>query len=220
MGLQVIGAAFGRTGSHSLAQALAHLGVGPCYTIYDVKKNPSHVALWNDALAERTVDWQELFQGYASTVEWPAVTFLPQILEAFPQAKVILTLRDADAWYTSAEATIFDALELAVHNPNSPGRLGPAIDLTRRLVLERTFEGNHRDREATIALYNRHIQSVIDLVPADHLLQYRLAQGWEPICAFLDAPLPEEPFPHVNDRASFLSSAPEWMKRLRKDRSG
>ncbi|MEZ4619102.1 MAG: sulfotransferase [Caldilineaceae bacterium] len=214
MTIQVIGAGLGRTGTHSLALALEILGFGPCYTIHDVKKHPAHVDVWNDAIDGKEIDWSQLFQSYQSVVEWPAVSFLRELLSNYPQAKIILTLRDPNDWYESANSTIFDALELFIYNPNPPGKNRPTLELTRRLVLDKTFSGQYRDKGFTIQIYQQHIQNVIELVPASRLLQYRIAEGWEPLCQFLGVAVPKNPFPQVNERAGFLASAPAWFKKL------
>ncbi|HSG42220.1 MAG TPA: sulfotransferase [Anaerolineales bacterium] len=139
--LQVIGAGFGRTGTHSLGLALDKLGFGPCYNIIEATKIPHHIKLWNNAIDRKSVDWDFLYTEYRSTVEWPAVAFLPELTSHFPDAKVILTLLEAESWYESAIATIFDRLELSAHNPDPIKRDRGAM--ARRLILERTFEGKY-----------------------------------------------------------------------------
>lgn len=116
--LDVIGAGFGRTDTHSLAAALQTLGFGPCYHMLELHRNPDHASFWMDILAGNRVNWQKFFVQYKSTVEWPTVAFLPQILPMFSQAKVILTLREPEDWFESADATIFDGLELSEFNPD------------------------------------------------------------------------------------------------------
>ncbi|MGD2157775.1 MAG: sulfotransferase [Anaerolineales bacterium] len=210
--LEVIGASFGRTGTHSLAAALEKLGFGPCYTLLDVDKNPDHIDRWNDAIEGRRVDWGALYQGYRSAVEWPTVAFLASIVEQFPEAEVILTLRDPESWYESTRATIFPGLEVTTQHPDPEQRARSRVK--RRLILEETFAGRYRDKAYAIAVYQTHIDTVIQLVPPNRLLRYRIRDGWEPLCRFLGAPEPDEPFPRRNQRAEFLASAPEWAKRL------
>jgi hypothetical protein len=216
MSLKIIGAGLGRTGTHTLALALEKLNFGPCYTVNTLKKNPLHVAIWNEAISGKTVDWQSLYQGYGSAVEWPTVSFFPQVLQAFPKAKVILTLRDAKEWYESARATIFEALELSQYNPNPPGKNRPAVELTRRLVLEIMFQGKYKDEAQAIEIYNQHNLQVREIVSEDRLLIYKITEGWLPLCEFVGVAVPNEPFPKSNDRTKFISSAPEWMKALKK----
>jgi hypothetical protein len=136
--LEVIGAGFGRTGTHSLGLAFEKLGFGPCYNINEVDENPGHRELWNSALDGKRIDWDHMLDSYKSTVEWPGVTFLDEIIRQFPNARVILTLRDPESWYESTRNTIFEALELSAHQPD-PGKR-ESQRLTRRLILEHTFE--------------------------------------------------------------------------------
>lgn len=213
--LQIIGAGFGRTGTHSLAQALDTLGFGPCYTILETDKNPGHTEMWNDALNGRPVDWTALYQNYRSAVEWPTVAFLPQLLQRFPAADVILTLRDPESWYESAAATIFPSLEATAQHPDPEIRV--RTGLKRRLILERTFSGNYWDKAHTIDVYQNHIRDVKRLVPADRLLQYRVTDGWRPLCDFLGVPQPDEPFPRRNERTRFMASTPEWAKKVMRE---
>lgn len=213
--LQVIGAGFGRTGTHSLGMALEMLGFGPCYTLLEVAKNTGHTEIWNRAMAGDPVDWGDLFNSYQSAVEWPTVAFLPEIAQPFPLAKVILTLRDPESWYESANATIFDGLELSAHNPDPLKRERSAM--SRRLILERTFNGRHREKEYALKVYQRHNENVAAMFPPVRLLQYSVREGWGPLCRFLEKPIPEEPFPRLNQRAEFLSSAPDWAKRKKLD---
>ena len=217
MGLKVIGAGLGRTGTHSLGQALEKLGFGPCYTIRDVRKQPAHVDMWTAALDGKAADWHQLFHSYHSAVEWPTVSFLPEILSNFQQAKVILTLRDPEEWFASANSTIFNALELSTHNPKPSDKKSTknrAMELSRRLILDEMFSGQYRDKASAISVYERHVQQVRELVLPNQLLEYQVTQGWDLLCAFLNVSPPQEAFPHTNDKSSFLSSAPDWYKEL------
>jgi len=210
--LNVIGAGFGRTGTHSLAQALEILGYGSCYTIHDMDKNPAHRNLWRDALDGRAIDWNTLYQKYRSAVEWPTVAFLPDLFRHYPKARIILTLRDPASWYASAAATIFPGLEATAHHPDPERRAKSS--LKRRLILEHVFEGKYWDKAHTIQIYEKHVRDVVELVPAGRLLQYRVTEGWEPLCHFLEVPVPDAPFPHRNERTDFRSSAPAWAIRV------
>jgi hypothetical protein len=210
--IQFIGGGFGRTGSHSLAQALEILGFGPCYHMDAFQRHDEHLPFWQAALARKPVDWDALFQTYRSVVEWPAVAFLPQILSAFPRAKVILTLRDPESWYQSAREKIFKGLALGERNPNPKNAARAAFN--RRLILKHTFAGKHKEKETAIQIYLDHIRMVRELVPAGRLLAFDVRAGWEPLCAFLGVPAPPHDFPHQNERKAFLAQAPAWFKKL------
>ena len=214
--LEVIGAGFGRTGTHSLGLALGKLGFGPCYNMHEVAKNPGHRELWNNAIDGEDVDWHSLFSSYKSTVEWPSVAFFDEILQQFSDTKVILTLRDPESWYESVQNTIFEALELSAHHPDPSKR--ESQSLTRRLILEYTLVGRYWEKEHVIEVYRKHIEHVVEIVPRERLLPFDIKDGWKPLCDYLQKSIPVEPFPRVNERSNFINSAPEWAKKIRETR--
>ena len=199
MPLSVIGAGFGRTGTMSLKLALEMLGVGPCYHMLEVRKNPSHRPVWLQATRHQPVDWDALFIDYNSGVDWPIATFWRELSEYYPDAKFILTQRDPQRWYKSISNTIFKSL-------TGP----PEDDQERRvmpseLILERTFGGKHTDEQYVIDTYLAHNQAVIDILDRDRLLVYDTGSGWGPLCEFLGLPVPEEDYPNTNSTAEFQS---------------
>lgn len=209
--LDVIGAGLGRTGTHSLGLALEKLGYDPCYNLPEVAKNSGHTEVWNDAIDGKQVDWNQLFDSYRSTVEWPTVSFIPDLVQNFPEARFVLTQRDAESWYESASKTIFEGLELSAHNPDLLKR--ERSGMKRRLILEYTLEGMYWNKERTIELYKKHIQHVIEVVPQERLLHFDGKDGRKPLCEFLQRPLPSEPFPWLNERNKFMASEPEWARK-------
>ena len=201
MPLEVIGAGFGRTGTLSFKVALEQLGLGPCYHMLEVFGNADHVAAWSAAVAGEPVDWDAVLGGYRSTCDWPACTFWQELRAANPGAKVVLTRRDPDAWYTSMSATIFESLARPVEGDADPVMVDHQR-MTRRLIVERTFTGD-LSREHVLAVLAAHEQDVIASVPPDELLVYDVAEGWESLCAFLSVPVPREPFPNTNTTSDF-----------------
>jgi len=192
MALKVIGAGLGRTGTLSLKLALEQVGLGPCYHMVEVMMNPESVRLWMDA-TNGNADWDAVFKNYASTVDYPGCTFWRQLAEKYPQAKVLLSVRDADQWFESTQATIF--------SPASIQRLGasPMGEFARRTVWS-AFGDRIHDRDFMVEAFKRHNAEVERAIPKDRLLVYEVAQGWEPLCKFLDIPVPNTPFPRVNSR--------------------
>lgn len=95
MALKVIGAGRGRTGTASLKVALETLGYGPCYHMSEVLKNPEFVDRWIRA-AEGNADWDAIFNGYSATVDNPGCNYCKELAAYYPEAKVILTIRDAN----------------------------------------------------------------------------------------------------------------------------
>jgi hypothetical protein len=194
--LRVIGAGFGRTGTASMRDALVRLGFGPCDHMRENFDHPERFALWEEALrckdAGEPIDWRPLLTGFRATMDWPGAYFWRELTAAHPQAKVILTVRDPERWYDSIQATIFSlpAEQLS----------GVAEEIGRK----RTFGGRLTDRAHCQAVFAQHNQAVQETIPPDRLLVFDVKEGWEPLCAFLDVPVPEgEPFPRVNEAATF-----------------
>jgi hypothetical protein len=196
MPLSVIGAGFGRTGTMSLKLALEQLGFGPCYHMIEVFKSPQAPGYWEAAADGRPVDWEQVFAGYRSTVDWPSATFWRELAEAYPQAKVILTLRDPEAWYASTQATIFNR---SFDDPDNPWE---------RMIMKVVgdlFRRDLHDKARLIEVFERHNEAVRQAIAPDRLLVYEVAEGWEPLCAFLGATVPDGPMPKVNSTEEFLA---------------
>ncbi len=201
--MNVIGAGFGRTGTLSLKVALEALGFGPCYHMVEVFERPQDVAHWQAAAEGKPVAWADLFAGYRATVDWPACTFYAGLMQAYPDAKVVLTVRDPHRWYESVRDTIY-ATSVGREGEVPPPQMQPFIRMVDTLIWQRTFGGAFADQAHAIAVFTQHNQEVQARVPPDRLLVFDVAQGWEPLCRFLGVPVPAgRPFPHLNDRASF-----------------
>jgi len=96
--LEVIGAGHERTGTRSLKEALEILGFGPCYHVEELLAHPERVQGWQRATAGEPVDWEALLAGYRSAVDFPVYPLYRPLMERYPEAKVILTVRDPEAW--------------------------------------------------------------------------------------------------------------------------
>jgi hypothetical protein len=198
LSLEVIGAGFGRTGTMSLKVALEELGFGPCYHMVELFEHPEHVERWEAAVGGEPVKWEELFQGYRATVDWPGAAFYKELSERYPEAKVILTVRDPERWYESARNTIFTLQDVGSSR---------APQMARDLAAQKGFGSDVEDRQHMIEAFNRWNEEVKDFVPTDRLLVYEVKEGWTPLCNFLDVEVPKDkPFPHLNDADSFRSS--------------
>jgi hypothetical protein len=205
MPLTVIGAGLGRTGTLSLKAALEQLGFARCYHMTEVLAHPEHIPAWDAAARGEPVDWEALFRGYQATVDWPGCNFYAEFLRLYPDAKVILTVRDPDRWYDSARQTIYYVRHAfpGWMTPLLPrmGRFQPMLD---RLIWVGMFHGRFEDRSYAIEVFNRHNEEVKRVVPNDRLLVYEVNEGWGPLCKFLGVPVPEDkPFPRLNDAAEF-----------------
>jgi hypothetical protein len=202
MALQLIGAGLGRTGTLSLKAALERLGYGPCYHMLEIFGAPERARQWVDQMRSGSHGWDAIFDGYRATVDWPAAAFWRELVERYPDAKVLLSLRDADRWYDSVRDTIYHTLtqELPAEATDTFREFHAMV---YELIFERTFEGRLGEREYAKRVFDEHNQAVIDAIPASRLLVYRPGDGWEPLCRFLGVSVPAEDFPHLNDTAEF-----------------
>ena len=194
--LQIIGAGFGRTGTLSLRAALVRLGCGPCAHMRENFEHPERFPLWAEVLQRKTagepIDWRPLLDGFQAIVDWPGAYFWRELVAAHPDAKVILTVRDPERWVDSTQATIF-----TLQDDQLP-------EVMRDIVFTRTFNDRLTDRAHCQVVFAQHNQAVRETIPPERLLVFDVKEGWEPLCAFLGVPVPEdEPFPHVNDTAAF-----------------
>jgi hypothetical protein len=201
MPLSVIGAGFGRTGTLSLKLALEQLGFGPCHHMLEVFARPAQATTWRAAAEGKAVDWDALLDGYAAAVDWPACHFWRELSARYPAAKVVLTARDADAWYDSLSATIGKFAN--GQNPPPDPLKGEVFAMGQLIVMERTFGGRIAEPAHAKAVYRRHVEAVTAGLPADRLLLFNVAEGWAPLCRFLDRPVPSQPFPRSNSREEF-----------------
>ncbi|WP_433888429.1 sulfotransferase family protein [Streptomyces sp. CA-111067] len=212
--MEVIGAGLGRTGTTSLKKALEILGLGPTYHTREIFRDPDRLADWENAVNGGETDWDAVFDGYRSTVDWPAAAFWKELAEHYPDARVILTVRDPQEWYTSCARTIFISYRPGVHWTVLRGLMRiPLMAADKRLRnFRQVFDGVFRrhfgdrpisSREAAVEVFDEHLAAVRAGVPARRLLEYRVTEGWEPLCAFLELPVPEQPFPYENDRRTW-----------------
>ncbi len=208
MALQVIGAGFGRTGTTSLKAALEQLGFSKCHHMEEVMTSRSQTAFWW-ALAERganTADtgWDEIFEGFQASCDWPSSTYWEELHRHYPEAKIILTVRDEQRWYESCSATIYSISFLV---PTWITRMIPPLHRMNTMVIasvwDGVFHGRFEDRDHAVKIYRAHVAYVKATAPPDKLLVFEAKQGWEPLCQFLGVPVPEGSYPHLNDSARF-----------------
>jgi len=201
MTLKVIGAGFGRTGTNTLREVLNQLGFGPCYHMYEVIGQPERIAAWQAIADGGAPDWDAIFEGYNSAVDWPTARFWRELAAHYPDAKIILTERDADAWFGSISKTIFETFRAK----QIPEDFRALRNMTRKLIYEDTFGGEIEDKAHVTQVYKQNSADARAVLGRDRLLVFDPGEGWEPLCAFLDVPVPDEPFPHTNTTADFLS---------------
>jgi hypothetical protein len=199
MTIRVIGAGVGRTGTYSLKLAIDRLGLGLCHHMEEVFFNrPTQVPLWA-AAAKGRADWAAIYSGYASAVDWPTARFFRELHKEYPAAKFVLTHRSPESWVESFSETIYTLIADRAHAPPElQAWFSMAVD-----VIAQTGFPEGLDVTALTKAYVAHNEAVQAAIPARQLLVYQVKDGWEPLCAFLDASVPTDPFPRSNDRAEF-----------------
>lgn len=203
MPLEIIGAGFGRTGTRSLKDALETLGFGPCHHMSEVHNNPAQPAIW-DALADgAAIDWETVFDGYRSQVDWPGAAFWRELAEAYPQARVILTLRSPESWHRSVTATIGRYLTDEIQPETGRTRMA------YRLITRNIFDGKVDDPEHAMRVFEEHNAEVQRTIAPERLLVLPVGSGWQPLCDFLGVPVPDAPYSSRNSTEEFNARRPD-----------
>ncbi|MFI6028013.1 sulfotransferase family protein [Amycolatopsis magusensis] len=206
--VEVIGAGFGRTGTMSLHSGLETLGYAPCHHMKEVLGNPGSTTVWAAALRGDREALRTAVEGYRGTLDFPSCLLWREMMELFPDAKVLLSVRDPESWYHSAAATIFNPVMEEV-----AARLAANDDAVTTDMMTAMAEHGFGDhgKDETIAWFVQHNKDVMATVPEDKLLVYQVSDGWEPLCEFLGAAVPQEPFPRVNDSADFAENVDRFL---------
>ena len=186
----------GRTGTHSLKIALEQLLGGTCHHMMEMFERPDQVALFTRAIDGEPTDWAEVYADFTAMVDFPGSLYWREAAAAFPDAPVLLSSRDAEGWYRSASNTIFLSFD------RTPPELRPWMEAVRR-GLDARFCADFENKDAMIAAYEKHNAEVRAEVPAERLIDWTPSDGWAPICAALDLPVPADPFPVTNTTSEF-----------------
>ncbi len=199
MTLRVIGTGFGRTGTDSLRNALNILGFGPCHHMHEVMPSDAQKAMWDRKSRGEAVNWSEVYAGFGAAVDWPSAAYWEELIATYPDAKVVHTNRDPESWWRSYEKTIMAFLPVVKDDPEKV--------FAYRIVAEVALGGRYDDREACLARYRENVARVRDIVPKERLLVMELGEGWDRLCAFLEADVPPEPYPSGNTTSDFRQNA-------------
>ena len=199
MTIALSGAGYGRTGTLSLKSALETLGYNKCHHMIEVIRNSGEPEKWLQAIDAKTVNWEDLLKGYEATVDWPACHFYKELADYYPKAKVLLSIRDPFEWFESMSATTLGVIRkrMQASDVDQPKNLGT------ELVVNAAFGGEIDSTEHAIKMFNQHTKEVVDTINPDRLLTYNVHEGWEPLCQFLDKPVPATTFPRINSRDEF-----------------
>jgi hypothetical protein len=208
--MKLIGAGLPRTGTLSQKIALEMLGLAPCYHMVNVLGELEETERWRQALSHE-LSLETIFDGFEATVDWPGSYFTLELVDLYPDAKVLLSVRDGDSWARSMHDTIWGVLYgqiLIRHMSDAWSAVDPKWSSYISLVDEMWKTSGLMQDENTTQAYmadamRRYNDEIKATVPADRLLVWSAADGWEPLCEFLELPVPDTPFPHVNDSKQF-----------------
>ncbi|MEO1321948.1 MAG: sulfotransferase family protein [Pseudomonadota bacterium] len=212
MALQVIGAGFGRTGTLSMKAALERLGYDKCHHMYEVMPNDRQLDIWHRISQGDAPDWDTVFEGFQASVDFPSSAYWRELAEHYPDAKIILTTRSFESWYESASETIYAVSQFPSWTSLIP-KARKIKEMVYGAIWDRVFGGKFEDKEATRRVFEQHEADVKAAFSDERLLVFHPKEGWGPLCAFLGKPVPDGPFPNVNDRAQFQAQI-KMMKRM------
>ncbi|MFK8050051.1 MAG: sulfotransferase family protein [Halioglobus sp.] len=214
MTLEVIGAGFGRTGTTSLQAALHQLGYAQCHHMRKVITNPKQVDYFLAAINGDTMNWDKVFEGFDASVDWPSSKYYKELADYYPEAKVILSVRDAEGCYKSTKDTIYT---ISQSFPWWMTTLIPRVRKTRDMVNSTVwngvFDGRFEDKDHAIKVFEQNIEEGKRTIPEHRLLVHNAKEGWEPLCEFLNKPVPDTPYPRTNETAEMQKDVRK-LKRL------
>ena len=202
MTLKVIGAGPGRTGTMSLKHALEHLGYGPCHHMSACFGSRQQTRWFLEAAEGKAVDWNSVFNDFQAAVDWPAAAYYSELLKTFPDARVVFSYRHPEEWYRSVSETIFN---VASSIPAWVRFLFPHAErlalMIEKTIWQNELGGKFQDRGHALNFFEERLKQVKAAVPQEKLLVHAAADGWEPLCAFLEVGVPNIPYPRLNEPA-------------------
>ncbi|MDZ4709724.1 MAG: sulfotransferase [Saprospiraceae bacterium] len=222
MSIKIIGAGWPRTGTNTLKQSLEMLGYSKTYHMKELLVHPENLHYWATLKETGTTNWDDLYNGYQASVDFPCCPWYKEHLKRYPEAKVILTVRPFENWYNSIFSTIWKAgpqtvlekikmMSKLLFNPRLRSVI-KCVKFAKSSIFGGLLQGKFEDKAATENLFNKHIEDVRAFVPAEQLLIFDISEGWEPLCKFLGAAVPSEPIPHLNKKENFKEMLVELMK--------
>lgn len=210
MSIKIIGAGFPRTGTMTMKKVLQQLEFQQTHHWSDLMAHPQKLPLWKQLQSSKTTDWTRLFAGFQAIVDFPGYSFYQNLMIQYPDAKVILTTRPFDSWYESVLATIWERKLRADQHPTDLTQLKGkeywrelSVRWMRQTFLQDQFDACFANKAIVERIFYQHHKEVIKLVPSDKLLVYEVKDGWQPLCEFLDLPIPKQVFPHLNKKEDF-----------------
>ena len=202
--MKVICAGWGRTGTRSLKYALERLTGEPSYHMQNILLNKKDAQIWHNLIFQnkKSIDWEKTYKGYGACLDFPSCNYYKEIMNYYPDAKVILTIRDDADWIKSWNVLNNQILKSFTFKflakiPMTSFKLQKDIHNKMILGEDGAFQGAKSDQDR-MQKFNEWNTSVIDFVPSDKLLVYQVKDGWEPLCNFLNVSIPDKPFPYKN----------------------
>lgn len=222
MSIQIIGAGFPRTGTTTLKQALEILGYNQTYHFKDLIANSDKLKHWQELETTGTTDFKMLFKGFKATVDFPGYPYYKILMNQYPDAKIILTVRDVDKWYESTSKTLrisgpqtiiakIALLSKMVFNTKLRNTF-KCIRFMKKIYLSNQFDGKFDSETYAKDIFKKHIEEVKLYVPEEKLLIFDAVNGWKPLCDFLQIPIPKEEFPHLNKKENFHAMVKGMIK--------
>jgi hypothetical protein len=236
--MKVIGAGLPRTATTTTLIAFEQLGFAPCYHMRDLMADWDRgLTLW-EAVAAGNPDWDAIFGDAQSSCDWPSARYYREQLEHYPDAKVVLSVRSAEGWVRSMRDTILPMYfgdSVMYHVCQGRRQVDRNWDRFIRLMWHMCWNedtggiaGDLDTDEGLAAIMERWNAEVKDSVPAEKLLVWDPADGWAPLCEFLEVAVPDGDLPRVNDTAAFtegilgggLAVLNEWWDQRERPASG
>lgn len=239
-----------RTGSKSTRTALHMLGFYECYHMVSVFNDlENSTAKWTDAIKTKFAgegkpytreDWDKLLGQSQACVDLPTALFTLELVQAYPEAKVVMLNRDPEKWYESVLATVYNSMKppsgpfemlqviymgLFVNNFYNWAKFGQALG-------KYAMPFDHaKEKDKAIEWFKKSYQEVRDAIPSDQRLEFSVKDGWKPLCDWLDVPVPmvkdeksgelvEAPFPRVNEREEFVQRVQYFRKLQMREANG
>jgi hypothetical protein len=223
--LKLIGAGLPRTATLTQRAALETLGLAPCYHMQNVFAEMSEAGRWRDAL-DGKLPAAEIVKDYPAVVDWPGSYYYRELMEAYPDAKVLLSVRDGQAWAESMRKTIWGLFyddTLIRHVSDARTKVDPVWALYIEMMKEMWRRTELLDGEATTLEFmasamERFNDEVRAAVPSEKLLEWAPKDGWDPLCEFLEVPVPDEPVPHINDTQQFVDQITYFSVQVLSDK--
>jgi len=222
MSIKIIGAGLPRTGTNTLKESLEMLGYNKTYHMKELLVHPENLHHWVTLKETGMTKWEELYDGFEATVDFPGYPWYKEHMKHYPDAKVILTVRPFEKWYTSVYSTIWQAgpqtvsqkiamMSKLLFNPRLRSVI-KCVKFAKGTIFGVHLQGQFTDKVFAEKIFDKHNADVKAYVPADKLLVYDVSEGWAPLCKFLGVPEPNEPFPHLNKKENFKAMLGELMK--------